>query len=230
MLKKLQLPALLFVFFFCFASSSWVQAEEPSSAAPSPSAPIFGEEGYSGSFEKAQPRWDFQLRAAFNAFPQKSALGDSYQLMLEYTLPFHKIGDFSLGVHLGSFPIQVNEANLPYPVYENYMLGAQARYGLRWMRTQLIVPVVGVDFDYYSIKQVYVDNSTGKLTGTMVGGSFGLMLCLDALEAKVARDTYESLGIVHTYLVSELKNMNVQNSLFNLSGNLWYWGLRFEFE
>ena len=180
------------------------------------------------AYLKASPRWAFGLRLAFSDFPIKGGLGDSFQLFTDYMLPSIKVGTLSFGIHLGSFPIYAPDTGLPYPVYENYSVGAQGRFQLKFMQRQLIIPTAAVEWDYFSLKEY--DTGAGQLTGSSVGVSLGAMLSMGYFDPGTARQSFEGLGMTDTYLTAEMRTANISTTLFDLSGSFWYFGIRLEFE
>jgi hypothetical protein len=221
-------------FLFCLAfliafSSTHAFADEPEDNGES----ILDRADYDPThpyYQSLNPRWALGLRVAIQKFPVPGALGSTFQLYGEYILPFQQIGVFSIGPHVGSFPLYAPETGIPYPVYENAVAGAALRYQLKVTTNQWVVPTMAIEWEYYRIRQNNVAGDNSQLTGSDFGLSAGLMLNLSIFDSVTARDGYQSLGLLRSYLTMELRSANINNALFSLSGNYWLFGLRMEFE
>lgn len=179
-------------------------------------------------YDRTKPKWALGLRAAVHKFPVEGALGSAFQIYGEYILPFQAVGVFSLGPHIGIFPLYAPETGIPYPEYENAIAGAAFRYQLKLVEGQWLVPTFAVEWEYYRIRETTLNQN--QLTGSSFGLSGGLMLNLSFIDRETARDAYQSLGLVRSYFTFELRSANIDNELFTLTGNYWLFGLRMEFE
>lgn len=171
-------------------------------------------------------RWAFGFRAAISGVPTASALGNTFQLIGEYMLPTGKIGYLSGGVHLGTFPLYAPSAQIPYPNYANSLLGAQIKFQLKFSQSAVIVPTVGLEYEFFQIKENDFDQN--QLSGSDFGYSVGLMLNMGFIDRLTERDAHQSIGLTRAYLTLDLRSANLNTSLFTLSGNYWLIGFRME--
>jgi hypothetical protein len=219
--------------FIPFANANGVPTATPAADTDyyPPDESILDDPDYDPShpyYQSIKPRWALGLRAAIHEFPVKGALGTSFQLYGEYMFPFQKFGAFSIGPHIGSFPLYAPDTGIPYPAYENALAGAALRYQLKFMTNQWIVPTMALEWEYYRIKESAGNNN--QITGSDFGLSAGVMINLAVIDPLTARDAYQSLGLLRTYFTIELRSANINNPLFSLVGNYWLFGLRLEFE
>ena len=179
-------------------------------------------------YQSLRPTWAFGLRAAFSKFPVKGALGNTYQIYGEYLIPYQDFGILSFGPHVGSFPIYVPDAGIPTDQFQNAVAGAALRYQLKFMTNQWVVPMAALEWEYYRIKESLGNDNV--FTGSNFGLSAGILINLGILDEVTSRDAYQSIGLLRTYFSAELRSVNINNSLFSLTGNYWLFGLRMEIE
>ncbi len=156
-------------------------------------------------------------------------MGQVYQLSAEWILPFQKWGLFSVGGHLGSFPLSAPQSNVPYPIYENGIGGLQFRYQLKLSKYPIVVPTASLVAEYYRIRP-YQDSPAVQASGMNLGLGAGLMLNLGFIDAVTAREAYASLGLTKAYLTAEIQTLSISSSVLSLSGTFYLLGLRTEFE
>lgn len=173
-------------------------------------------------------RWAVGFRFALTKIPVPGALGNTFQLFGEYMIPFWSFGYISGGVHLGSLPLQLVSADLPYPNYGNSIMGAQVRYQLKFSKAPLIVPIVGFEWEFYKIKESSTNDNI--LSGFDFGLSAGVMINMGFIDRITERDAHNSIGLTRAYATFELRAANLNNTLFALAGNYWLWGIRLELE
>jgi hypothetical protein len=180
------------------------------------------------AYKLVNPGYALGLRASFTQVPGNNALGSSEQFYYDRFLPWQKYGAITYGGHIGTLPIRVPNSSVPYPYYANASVGVGLHYQLVYFHTQWVVPVIGMEWDYYRIKSS--TNNTNQATGGNFGVSGGIMINLSMIDQITSRDAYETIGLVRCYLTAEVRTANFNNSTFHLSGNFWYAGLRMEFE
>jgi hypothetical protein len=192
--------------------------------------PLMDREGYDHTlpiYENVNPKFAFGFRAAFHRFPVKTGVGNSYQLLGEYLLPAQSFGILSGGVHLGVLPLQ--DAALTIPVTNsNGIAGFQLRYQLKVFKQQWLVPMI--DWEYHFTWLTARAGDTGKMTDYSTGIGYGIWLLLNPFDGTTARDAYQSLGAVRSYLTFEVLPLKIDNPLFELDGNLYMLGIRMEFQ
>jgi len=184
-------------------------------------------------YQIAPSRWAMGLRAAINAFPFNSAVGNSYQLFGEWVLPFQNMGLFSLGGHFGSFPINTSGQNLATYIPVNYssmMGGLQFRYQFRYSKFQLFVPTVAIEPDYYAIRLGSNGPNTTTTTGIIFSFDAGFMINMGWIDRDTARDAYQTIALTRSYLTFEIHPLSISDSNISVSGTFFYSGLRLEFE
>lgn len=175
---------------------------------------------------KSGMAWGFNF--ARHGFPTQDALGDLYQLFLEWVIPWDKMGVFSVGVNGGVLSIYAPETTIPYPNLGNPLVGGQITYQLKFLQNQWIVPAATFFVDYYRIKL----NSSGDLyaSGAATGFSGKLMINLGNFDSLTARDSYDTVGLTKAYLSLGLDQMTLSNSFLSLSGSFWTMGFRLEYQ
>ena len=176
-------------------------------------------------YHKLPSKWAFGFRIALYGFPVSSALGTSIQLYGEYSLPWQKLGIWSIGPHIGSFPLYAPNTPIPYPEYENALMGLALRYQFKYFPNQLLVPTAAIEWEFYRVQVT----DTTPVTGADLGFSLGMMINLGFLDEGTARNAFDTLGLLRTYLTLELRSANISNSVFSLTGSYWFTGVRFEF-
>ena len=177
-------------------------------------------------YRRLPSRMAFGFRCAIYGIPYHDALGSTYQLFGEYVLPWQTLGSFSLGMHVGSFPLYAPQAGIPNRQFENAIAGAIFRYQFRYAYQQLIVPTGALEWEYYRIQK----SAAGSISGSDFGLSAGLMLNLGFIDRETEFNAYESIGLVRSYFTSEVRTANLKNDVFVLNGLYWLWGIRLEFE
>ena len=230
--SRFVLSTILAIAFSLSLGSTFAKADDN----PDDNTSVLDRPGYDPdyhAFQVAPSRWSIGFRGAVSGFPISSAAGSSYQIYVDWILPFQKSGLFSLGLQYGSFPVSSTATNasgnsIPYPNYLSQMGGVQFRYQLRYWTNQLIVPVVGIDLDYYDL--VIGGGIEDRATGITVGANFGLMINLGAIDVDTARDAYQTIQMTRTYLTLELHPTSISATNVSYSGTLFYMGLRLEFE
>jgi hypothetical protein len=223
---------ILAIAFSLSLGFTWARADDN----PDDNSSILDRPDYNSDYHQYQlapSHWSIGFRGAISAFPFSSFAGSSYQLYVDWILPFQKSGLFSVGLHYGTFPINSSVTNaygntIPYPNYLSQMGGFQFRYQLRYWKNQLIVPIVGVDVDYYDL--VIGGGIEDRATGLLVSPDFGVMLSLGVIDDVTARDAYQTIGMTRTYLTLEAQPFSLSATNVSFSGTLFYMGLRFEFE
>ena len=190
-----------------------------------------------GTFEDAQSKyqvasshWAVGFRVALNSVPFSSAVGDSYQFFGEWVIPYQQMGIFSLGGHLGAFPINTQNTTgsyIPYPNFESAMGGFQFRYQLKFFKQQLFIPTVSGEWDFY---RFVIGSDRAAAVGPTLGANIGFMINLGWLDRRTAMEDYQAASLTRTYFTFEVHPLQIANYNLNLSGNLFYFGVRFEFE
>ena len=193
---------------------------------------ILDREEYDGEHpwhQLAPSRWSMSLRGAFAKFPSSSAIGGSDQFLIEWVLPFQKTGLFSVGGHLGTLPLTAPDSIvIQRSFYPNTTAGFQLRYQLKIAPSQWFVPTLSAEWDYIRIKAL--QTGYDQLTNSVIGFSAGFFLDLGLIDPSTASSAYQSLGLTKTYLTAEIHPLSITTPIFNLSGSLWYFGIRTEFE
>jgi len=221
---------LLFLGIFAFFSSLAYAEDTPSD--------IVDRKDYDSNtpyFQKIVPSWAAGFRVAFNSVPVKTAIGSIEELYLEKLLHFQVLGVFSAGAHIGLAPLTLGR-------YDNWKYGVEIRYQLRFVENQIVVPTASVFYDTYRFKAF--DNSVDAQS--TLGIMFGAMLNLGFFDRDTARESYQTLNLVRSYLTMEVTPIGFHFNGVDLSGNpisgsswydgtnvsgtIWYWGIRLEFE
>jgi hypothetical protein len=212
--KKNYLAFLFFAFLGFFLS--------PVSSASNIQGDIVDQEDYDPEtpyYQIMPPNWTFGFRAAIGSFPIKSAEGNVYEVYTERMVPFQKLGIFSLGIHLGIAPFTSTH-------YENLKYGALVRYQLHIFKNQIIVPTVAYVYDGFRLK-----NETGSVDSlSSTGPMFGGLINLGFFDSSTARDGFESIGLLRSYLALEVRPLSLSSSSFSTKSNLWLVGIRLETE
>lgn len=179
-------------------------------------------------YERALPNWAFGFRGAVNSFPIKSALGPTYQIYVDRIL-FSKTGPLSLGLRAGIIPFRLGDnSSVSYSSLKSWLAGAQVRYELAFSTRQLFVPVLGLEYDYFSLQSTI--NSSERLSAQTMGFLGGLMISLSWFDPVTAKESYASISLVRSYLTLEVRTANFSTSTFDASGAYYFLGLRLETE
>jgi hypothetical protein len=192
---------------------------------------ILDQEDYDPStpyYQVVPTNWSIGLKAAINKIPIDDSIGSVYELSFEKHLLFQKIGILSIGANVGSVPLDVSR-------YGNLKYGILARYQLHVFKNQIIVPTVAAIYEYFRIGNNQGVANTYSSPGILFGG----MLNLGFFDRQTARDGYQSIGMNRAYLTLEFRPIDMTSFDFVTrpagatkgdSGNLWYMGIRMEFE
>jgi hypothetical protein len=182
-------------------------------------------------YQRVRPTWGTDLSASLRGLGSgtevqgatSSSRLNGFSLRMEYQPAWiQAVGVFGLGLSFQSFtlPEQLGASGLG-----SYSVGAQARYQLRLLREQWIVPYAG-----YAVERVaYRLRAGGSGSFLSQGPFFGAALLLNFLEPSVAADAYAGTGIVRTYLFAELRTPSTGDSVVRVSGRSPFFGLRFEY-
>lgn len=149
------------------------------------------------------------------------AVGVSVQYQPTFLQPYGVLG---IGPSFSVYPIAGSVTKSVISVVSG---GGKASYQLRYFRNQFLVPVVS-----YSAEYLYYDFLGSPVGGFLIKGpSVALWFLLNIIEPSVANSAYVSTGIVRMYLTAEVKRMegSTPSGDVLVSGNSWYFGLRFEF-
>ena len=205
----------LLVFGFCALFASFAHATDIK-------GDILDQEDYDPDtpyFQIMPPSWSFGFRTAIKAFPIKSSTGNVYELFAERMVPFQKLGILSLGVHLGTAPFSSSN-------YENLKYGALLRYQLHVFKNQIVVPTAAVVYDGFRLKNPSGSVDSLSSFGFMLGG----LLNLGFFDSTTARDGFESIGLLRSYLSLEVRPLSLTSSALTTSSTLWFLGIRLETE
>ncbi len=109
-----------------------------------------------------------------------------------------------------------------------FSVGVSAKYQLKFMRSQYVVPFVG--FEAQMIHYNFVPE-TGIGTGWTLssGPTFGAMLLMNWMEPSSAHNLFSEYGIKRTYLVGEAKLLKASETILSVEGTAIYFGLRMEY-
>jgi hypothetical protein len=103
--------------------------------------------------------------------------------------------------------------------------GYQARYQAYFIRNQWVVPTIGFGGEWvrYNLKS----GATGTVSTT--GIFYGAMLLLSAFDSATASELYANTGVSRVYLLAEARSRSGSDANLTLSGQSYFFGLRFEF-
>jgi hypothetical protein len=146
-------------------------------------------------------------------------------IALEYEPEFfQQYGILSFGPTFNIYPSF--SSNDDFPNAEAiWSIGAQIRYQFRYKEQQLLVPMVGLDYE--KLTYHLVTEGTGSLD--IIGPVFGLNILLNDLDPMNATAFYFDAGVLKTYLVFEGRLMEGDNGVLDVSGLSWFFGVRMEF-
>lgn len=179
-------------------------------------------------YQVVPTNWSISLKAAINKFPIKDSIGSVYELSVEKHLLFQKIGILSVGANVGSVPLDVSR-------YGNLKYGVLARYQLHVFKNQILVPTVAAVYEYFRMGNNQGEFQVHSSPGILFGG----MLNLGFFDRETARDGNQSIGLNRSYLTLEFRPIDMTSfgvvsrpsgAIKGDSGNLWYMGIRMEFE
>lgn len=152
----------------------------------------------------------------------------NFGLGFEYQPKFlQSIGVVSLGPSVNMYVLDP-AGDLTENAFSIFSLGFSAKYQLKFMHSQVLVPFVG--FEAQMIRYSFHEE-TGLGTGwtTTTGPTFGGMLLLNWMEPSSAHNLFSEWGIRRTYLVGEAKLLKADDALFSVDGTAIYFGMRMEY-
>ena len=156
---------------------------------------------------------------------QRSNSAMAFTLGVQWQPQFiQSLGVIGIGPVFGVYPIS---GGVTSSIFSIASIGGRATYQLRYFRNQPIVPVVSYQYEY--LYYDFLGSPVGYLWSS--GPSAGLWFLISLLEPSVASSAYISTGISRTYAVVEFRRLTGASSdgSVAVSGNSWYFGLRFEF-
>lgn len=178
-------------------------------------------------YQLAKPSWSFGFRAALADIPFNTALGNTYQIFADKII-FSKSGAMLLGIHGGLIPFKVKGSVTPEASITNWIAGGHLRYQFAFSNNQIIVPVVGAEYEIFSLKKAV--GMQERLMPTAFGFLAGLMVSLSWIDNMTARDAYDSIGLVRSYLTLEVRTTSFTTETFDASGAYYMFGVRLETE
>jgi hypothetical protein len=189
------------------------------------------EHGWVPAYQLARPSWGAEVTASVAALGNHNLSPDgasgtarAVEIQAEYQFPFlQRIGVLSLGPSVALYPV-IPSTGITSSVYSLWSAGGQARYQARFLREQILVPMVGYELQYLTYHFTDIQGST-----TLQGPTFGAMLLLNWFEPSSASELYITEGISRSYLVGEYKMLSGSNGQISIDGGSIFFGLRFEF-
>lgn len=184
-------------------------------------------------YQQMRPLWAFSVSGSLKALgtsPGIPNLGDSkvrafsmqFELQPQFIQP---LGVLGVGPSLNLYPVSPIGGVTRAALGGLWSVGGQVRYQARFFREQPLAPYAGYAMEYWNYR--LVDESRGSLTAK--GPFFGALLLLNFLDQETAAEFYLDSGVLRSYLVAEIKTLEGQDGLIQLSGRSYYFGLRFEF-
>ncbi len=183
-------------------------------------------------YQRSRPAIGVELVGSSRGVSADSTIPDlgstvvrGFQLSAEYQPQFLQgVGVVSIGAQLSAYPI-FETTNATSSKLALWSWGGQIRYQARWFREQPLVPVVG--FEMARWRYSLADGSTGSFN--VQGPVLGAMLLLNVLDPGAAAGFYANHGVMRSYLVAEMHQLTGEDALIQLTGNTYFFGLRFEF-
>ncbi len=193
-------------------------------------------------YELIPPNWSVEI--SFSPLPWNGQTISSVQSNTIYGLLFQfeyqpdlfqqKYGILGIGPSLAIYPSSSWIAGIPNlisggnpqgPALLMGSLGGQIRYQARYFRNQPLVPEGG-----YEAAALYSSFPGGTNGVTFAQGPFaGIWLLLNILEPSVAAEAFTDDAILRTYLVAEAHFLSGSSANASVSGQSYYFGIRFEF-
>ena len=180
-------------------------------------------------FTRQRPYLAFEFSGSLRAFKDRGALAGT-QPIRAITGSIHiqptftqAMGIFSFGPAVSLYPFLPRLSATPSG-FSIWGAGGQVQYQARYFREQILVPVVGYTAEMMQYK--FSDGPKGQLTTK--GPYFGLYLLLNALEPRAASDFFANHGVLRSYLVAELRNLEGTDANLTLGGSSVYFGFRIE--
>lgn len=183
-------------------------------------------------YQQLKPDWGMELSGSLKALGSSPGIPNlasgkvrSASLKFEYQpSQLQSLGVFGIGPTLNLYPVspigQVTRAAIGIG-----SLGGQLRYQARYFREQPIVPYAGYSVERMSYR--LVSGSKGNLVAK--GPFFGALFLLNFVDSETAAEFYVNSGVLRSYLVAEIKTLVGSDSLIQLSGRSYHFGIRFEF-
>ena len=145
---------------------------------------------------------------------------------LDYQPPFFQtFGVLAFGPEMNIYPVLPMNPGVASSIYSTWAYGGEIRYQARFFREQLLVPVVGYDYEHL----MYHLNTLGSGSFTMSGAIYGVYILMNQLEPTAAYDIYDNAGILRTYLTVEARNLRGTGSQLAVGGTSYFGGIRMEF-
>lgn len=195
-------------------------------------------------YERENPTWGVDIHMSLQALgtpiqsEQLDSLGNgtgvveetnvkNFGFGFEYEPKFlQSIGVVSIGPSFNSYVLEP-QGDLTSNAFSIYSLGFSAKYQLKFMRGQPIVPFVG--FEGQMIRYSFQRADIGSGWTTSTGLSFGALVLLNWMEPSAAHNLWAETGIKRSYLVAEFKNLQAGEDLLSSDGAALYFGLRLEY-
>jgi hypothetical protein len=182
-------------------------------------------------YQRVRPEWGADLSYSYRGLGSSTVLTSAptakrlstFSFRLEYQPQFlQSFGVFSLGPSFQymNLPTEISGSGLAC-----YSLGGQARYQLKLLREQWVVPYVGFGVERVS----YALKSGTKSAFVSKGAFFGASVLLNIFEPATAAEAFAGTGIARTYFFAELRSVSGGDKEFPVSGRSTFFGLRFEY-
>ncbi len=185
----------------------------------------------SRSYQDLRPNWAFEFTSSFRALREQAFFvqqGDkpayAFSLHFDYQPDFlQDLGVLGIGPSVAAYPFF--GAGITNGIFSVWSAGGQIRYQARYFKNQPLVPVVAYSFE--NLTYHFIESTSGSLL--LKGPTLGIWFFLNILEPSSASQSYIENGILRSYLVLEMRSLSGSDNNFSISGNTYYFGLRFEY-
>ncbi len=214
-------------------------APEPDAGASAQTQAHLNVEEEKKGFQRLRPNWGVQLYGAITALGSGSAplvpgKPDSTASAFAVDLDFQPAivqaaGVIGVGLSAGIFPA-TGADDAVSSAFSIYQVGAHLKYQARYFREQILVPYVG--FNIERLSYAVTSPTTGQTARETVVHQypvFGAMFLLNHLEPNQAHEAYRDWGILRSYLLFEIRKIDLPGRPLALSGTSYFFGLRVEY-
>jgi len=212
------------------ADSAWAVVEKKSRPTRD-KRPSFGRLEKYEKYDKHRPNFALGLGGVLggqgtyinNKGQEERLKMHSFDLSAEYQPAFLQgMGVLGVGPTVGLPQMTYDSATKE--VQNAYYFGGQVRYQFRYVRGQVLVPMISYMYQRWNL---VTTNGTDEFS--VHGPAAGLWLYLNFLDNQTAKDLYQGYGVARTYAYFEVRKLEGSGVRTRIFGVTYNTGIRFEF-
>jgi len=186
----------------------------------------------------AKPQWGVELSGSAGGMGRRTVIAappgrvdtigaiSAISAQLDFQPAFlQRFGVVSIGPSLNFFPVNNVSGHPKLTLVWAWSTGAQARYQLRLLQEQLLVPMIGYSAEFFNYQL-----RTGQQQGFLARGPMaGVWLYLGFFDRATAASAFRNVGISKTYITFEGRRLSGWDNNVSVGFNSVHLGLRFEY-